>query len=227
MPASATACSFWKSNGLRQRRVERPDSALLTTTLLEDPDHVGYDFMKSNLNPQSILSAACVVLGLTCSGCATTQRGTGREELLALPYQQFDQMPASGWRSLSDRHQYGDAARLIEAYLTHHAQLPEDQGINLHFHAAQLFAFAGDVPNAIAHLDQAQYRVEPPAPLRWNDYIVATKAFLENDRASLLGARERIASGPTLDGKAVNLNVVDSLITHFGESYLVAYRGAK
>jgi hypothetical protein len=157
----------------------------------------------------------------------------GREHLkteLATAYAQFDQTAHQGWRALADQKRFGEAAELICAYLDAQSELREDERINLHFHAAQCLAMAGgdkSVEDALEHLTRARYASEPPdAPIRWNDYVNATEAFLRGDLQGLKLARERIASGPKLDGEQANLDVVDRLIANFGKAYLGAYGGA-
>ncbi len=143
-------------------------------------------------------------------------------------YQQFDQTPGQGWRALAEQKQFGEAARMIESYLAVRTNLTASDRVNLHFHAAQVLAFVGDaksVLDALGHLKQARYAVEPPdAPLRWNDYVAATEAFLKGDITTLKAARERIAAGPKLNGAPANLDVVDRLVTNFGKPYAEAYR---
>jgi hypothetical protein len=142
-------------------------------------------------------------------------------------YAQFDQTPHQGWRALTEQKRFGDAAELIRAYLDTHPELRADERINLHFHAAQCLALAGgakSVQDALEHLSHARYASEPPdSPIRWNDYVSATEAFLRGDLPALKSARERIASGPKLNGEQANLDVVDGLIANFGKSYAGAY----
>lgn len=152
-----------------------------------------------------------------------------RTALMQLSWREFDQSPGSGWRALSDRKQFAKAARLIEQYLAAHPELRPYEQVSLHFHAAQCFAHDGSkqsVANALAHLSAAKLNPEPiNSPIRWNDYVSATEAFLKGDIASLRAARERIASGPQLDGEIPNLRVVDRLIERFGQPYREAYGG--
>ena len=143
---------------------------------------------------------------------------------LALTYAEFDQRPHSGWRALADEKQFGEAAALIEAYLARHPQLDRFQRSNLHFHAAQLLAFAGKTEPALKHLERARLDPEPESsPIRWNDYVSATAAFLQRDRLRLVAARERIAKGAAVDREIPNLAVVDRLIARFDEPYAEAY----
>jgi hypothetical protein len=155
---------------------------------------------------------------LTLPACA----GDATRAALGLPYAQFDQTPHSGWRALADDQRLQEAAALIEAYLSSHQELDRFQRSNLHWHAAQALAMAGDTALALKHMPLARVDPEPPAsPLRWNDYVAATEAFLERDRGKLIAARQRMARANPGDA---NLPIVDALITHFDEPYSRAYR---
>ncbi len=200
-----------------------------------------YQFCKGDLihfRPSSaircILVLTTVVIDVCFAvGCTQKHLRTEHDELLTLGYQQFDQTPGSGWRILADRKEYREAAHLIETYMTRHQELTEQQAI-LHFHAAQLFAFAGDTSAAVAHLEYCHQSV-PRGSLAhiiervecWNDYVDATKAFLERDRGQLLAARERLASRPAAQGEIPNLKIVNSFVGHFGETYSIAYKEQK
>lgn len=200
-----------------------------------------YQFCKSDLihfRPSStircILVLTTVVINVCFAvGCTQKHLRTEHEELLTLGYQQFDQTPGSGWRILADRKQYREAARLIETYIAQNQEMTDQQAI-LHFHAAQLFAFAGDRPAAVAHLEHCRQSVPRGSPAHiiervecWNDYVDATKAFLERDREQLLAARERLASRPAVQGEIPNLKIVNSLVAHFGETYSTVYKEQK
>ncbi|MCC7374550.1 MAG: hypothetical protein IT581_07830 [Verrucomicrobiales bacterium] len=165
-----------------------------------------------------------VLLGVVLlSGCASHPVSDSDRALLTLPYWQFDQTPA-GWRSLADRKQFHEAAKLIEAYLLRHPELNSNEQAMLHFHAAQLFAFGDETSTALRHLGHANVPDGSPGfPSRWNDYVAATQAFLKHDRAGLLGARERLARGALTEQDRIYLGTVDWLIPRFGESYGTAY----
>jgi hypothetical protein len=159
------------------------------------------------------------------AGCASVP--SGYESSLRLSATEFNAI-ATNWRLLESRKEYVAAARLLEAYIARHAaSLAEEDRVLFHFHAAQEYAFAADYRRALRHLPRARYSAERTSfPIRWNDYVSATEAFLLRDRAGLQAARERIAAGPTWNGEVLNLNVVDSLIEHFDEPYLAAYMKA-
>jgi hypothetical protein len=161
---------------------------------------------------------------ILATGCA--QFPPGGDSLLRLSATEFNAV-GTNWRALEARGEYLSAARLLEAYIERRAAaFSEDEIVLLHFHAAQEFAFAGEYARTLSHLPKSRYSIEPMSVLRWNDYIAATEAFLKRDRVALLRARERIAGAPTWNGEILTLNVVDSLIEHFDESYLTAYTKA-
>jgi hypothetical protein len=143
-------------------------------------------------------------------------------------YQEFDQTPGQGWRALSDRKEFIPAARLIADYLAKNPGLKVHEKANLHFHAAQCLALDGSAASitaALAHLRESRVLPEPAnSPVRWNDYVTATEAFLKGDLPELKAARARIAEGPKgADGEVANLSVVDRLIAKFGQPYAEAY----
>lgn len=175
--------------------------------------------------------AVPLVLGLAWEILMGVSSLGGRPIYAAAPelsYQEFDQTPGNGWRTLVDNRRFAEAGRMIESYLAEQAKLTSSEKANLHFHAAQCFAMEGsktDITSALVHLRYARIHPESAdSPIRWNDYVTATEAFLMSDLPLLRASRARIASGPRLNGEVVNLDVVDRLIAKFGESYATAYR---
>jgi hypothetical protein len=150
------------------------------------------------------------------------------DDILMQGYDGFDQRPGRGWRAYADQGRHREAAEFIERYLAGQGGLEDWQKVNLHFHAAQCHALSGEpagVDKALAHLQHARHKSEyPESPVRWNDYVDATEAFLRSDLKALKAARARIAAGPKTDGKAPNLDVVDRLIERFGKPYAEAYK---
>jgi hypothetical protein len=145
---------------------------------------------------------------------------------LELNYEAFDQRPGSGWRKIADEGKYLEAAKLIDLYEREKEGLVEWQRVALRFHAGQMYASADKKELAIDRFKSTVVAKEPPdSPVRWNAYVQATIAFLEKDREKLLKLREEIAAGPKWQGKVPNLDVVDRLIEHFDQPYIVAYRG--
>jgi hypothetical protein len=116
-----------------------------------------------------------------------------------------------------------------------HPKLNDSQKAALHFHAAQALALAGDNAAALKHLPSARQKTDYPgypdiqrSMEGWNDYVSATEAFLQHDLKKLQAARERLAKSPALVSDPMfkqNVKIVDSLVTHFSESYKKAYAG--
>jgi hypothetical protein len=150
------------------------------------------------------------------------------EDLKALSWHEFDQTPGKYWRELMDVRRYREAAELIEQYLSLHPELEQGvqrlNGVNLHFHAAQCWAYLGDKERALKQLAQSKHDAEGKvtAGFLWNDYIAGTEAFLRNDRAALLSAHEKLAKGPEINKP--NLSVLDRLLANSGKSYAEAYQ---
>ncbi len=180
----------------------------------------------SHLNGVSFVLRVGVWAFLTTallSGCAARSRSDVHQGDLSLPYWDFDQTSA-GWRSLADKREFRKAAILIETYLPRHPELLPNQQAMLHFHAAQLFGFEADNREALHHL---KYTSVPDYstgfPARWNDYVAATRAFLQRDHAGLLAARDRMARSLSSEQDQTYLGVVDLLISRWEESYRSAY----
>jgi hypothetical protein len=136
-----------------------------------------------------------------------------RHPAILLPYEVFNQK-GSGWRAIYDRR--GDcrkAAEEIEMYFRFHPELGAADRTVLHFHAAQMFAFAGMISKVPPHLDQSTNAFMPS---EWNDMVIATRAFLMHDRAQLDAARQRMVAAHAPDD---SIQEADMLVAHFGESY--------
>lgn len=157
--------------------------------------------------------------------------------MLVLPLEEFDQSE-QGWRSLDDGGCEATAAEAIARYRELNAAALEGRDRTLLWHEGQLRAAAGQIEAAIPLL-LARRDEESEAD---QAYVDATVAFLRQDRAALLAARDRLAALPEPDGFAAaverfrqnypdyppptwptNLNVVDGLIACFGRPYGEAY----
>ena len=136
---------------------------------------------------------------------------------LDLSYEAFDQTEGQGFRPLAGECP-AEAANLIEAYIEHNEAT---QG-SLMWHVAQLRASAGDNVRAI-EAAQRCLREEDTGDFMWNDYVQATIAFLAHDYDSLLKHRDAVASRADVHpGNAINLKLINALVTHFGQSYAYA-----
>lgn len=140
------------------------------------------------------------------------------ESDMELSYKEFDQTMGSGFRALSQAGCEREAADLIEAYI----DATGAEQSSLRWHIAQLRASHGDYSEAIAYARDSLMDEEAASgvALRWNDYVLATIAFLEKDREALARHRDRVAEG-TDDhrGNAMNLRLLDALIDNFDASY--------
>ncbi len=161
-----------------------------------------------------VTSLVLVIFSILVGGCAT-QESRERTAMLSLSYSDFDQTYGSGFRVLYDSGRYFEAAVLIRDYLKAHPELTVSQQKFLHFHEAQLYAVAGRNTLAVEQLDQAIcYDKTSDLGANWNDNVAAMKAFLTQDRAALLTARDRLVAS-----NAPQRVVADNFIENLGSSY--------
>jgi hypothetical protein len=181
----------------------------------------------------TIRSAVLLLLGACIANFASSQAETtglpstdaNREALLSLPWEKFDQTQNSGWRVYVNptRKEYLEAADLIEAYLTRHSDLPARQRALSYFHAGMQYVFCarahgGDPLAAVPDLDRAIVPGNEPAhSVDWNEMVIATKAFLLGDRASLLAVKIRVAAMPRASVEWPNY--ADDLLNNLGKPY--------
>ena len=177
--------------------------------------------MKTTILVAALLAAA--VAPAAAADCAALYRQHLATDL-KLSYDQFDQTLGGGFRALVGQRCHKEAGDLLEAWM--HANHKDDESVR--WHLAQQRALQGDYPEALqwargtldVHEDVAKIH------LHWNDYVLATIAFLQHDKPALLAARERVAAGAMVSqGDAVNLKFVDSLVKNFDASYAVASEG--
>ncbi len=143
------------------------------------------------------------------------------DDLKQLSWHEFDQTKGKYWRELADVRRFKEAAELIEKMLSLHPELNRINASNLHFHAAQCWAFAGEMEHALTHLELAQHHTQVGG-LLWDSYVDGTAAFLKGDKRELLNAHERLAENAD-DLNKPNLCVLDRLVANFGKSYAEAY----
>lgn len=151
--------------------------------------------------------------------------------MLDMTFIAFDQGP-DGWRSLDNSLACSDYADDVLAdYRSRHGpDLTAANASLLMWHEAQVLAARGDSTRALALMRESAFPGEP----EWQRlYREGTIGFMENDRAKLESARDRLANLPrdpgltVPGGKAIpwppNLDVLDGLISCFGKPYSVAY----
>jgi hypothetical protein len=149
--------------------------------------------------------------------------GAGREALLNLDYNSFDQsLPAGGWRQFQMCPLFTRA--LIDAYTERHSQILQKQQWDvLVWHSGQISAMAGDYADAIAKMGQTLKPNEKPTDgFLWNPYAKATIAFLKKDLPALVAERKNLdlALSPL---SRINLRHVDAFIRCRESTYAVAY----
>ncbi len=144
---------------------------------------------------------------------------------LSLSYQAFDQTPDAGWRVLQAQRCYSEAAVLIEAWMAQSKTQPN----SVKWHLLQMHAYADNRPQALKLVPQLLFTAEQQqkSPFLWNDYVLATAAFLQRDLAALKLHREQLAQGSKIKPNALNLAAVDRLIHGFHLSYQQAYDAAE
>ena len=143
------------------------------------------------------------------------------ESDMDLSYEAFDQTMNQGFRVLAKEGCRKKAADLIEAYI----RVNSAEQRSLRWHIAQLRAMHGADAEAAryARMSLAEDEDFSKNALRWNDYVLATVAFLEEDLESLIEHRARVAEGVgEHQGNAMNLRLLDALVDNFGGEYAAA-----
>ena len=170
-----------------------------------------------------------------------------RAAMLTLTPDAFDQDVEGGWRALSSRPGCrAAAADLLEAYRKAHwgTLTPAELHLN-YWHEGQERASLDQRARAKPLLLAG---VNPSAPDAYAnafaEYAIGSVAFLDNDRAALQAARDRLAAVPApkdwpqlaADFRKkfgaemkwpMNLNVLDHMLACFGRSYDEASEGCK
>ncbi len=135
---------------------------------------------------------------------------------LGLPLDAFDQTEGQGFRALAAAGCSREAGDLIEAWIARHPPAPSQ----VHWHLAQQRAEHDDRPAAIAAARRSLKSGEATdAAFKWNDYVLATIAFLERDRPAFDRHRAVLAAAGSHAGNAMNLRLIDALGRHFDLDY--------
>lgn len=153
--------------------------------------------------------------------CAAALKKMGDAALRA-PVDRFDQDQTVGWRALADLGCFTAAALLIEYYALDY----DSKYRALKWHLAQMHASAGNVDKALeaAQLSLSPIQEQMHPDFDWNDYVLATMAFLRGDRPAFDKHRAalRVVS-PRSSMNSANESVLDSLDRCFGKGYRDAY----
>ena len=156
------------------------------------------------------------------------------DAMLALDRDAFDQdLPDGGWRGLSRKGCYNEAAELIRTW--RHEK--RDHNSILYWHEGQMRAYAGETEEAVALFRRTYTAPEDDGDFGWNYYVSGTIAFLTGDREALTKAMEGLATIPEPsnnsftrpDGTVVqmswppNMNVLKGFEACWGKPYIDAY----
>lgn len=194
---------------------------------------------------------AALLVGLSAQAQVASERGSERPEgektaaeciedrelFFSMDFWTFDQDPERGHRAIGRK----PGCELVAADLIrdYHARLRAigepvtieyDQQVVtisatgevslLYWHEGQIRAFEGQTEQAI-ELFTLSLKPEAENHGAWNEYALASIAFLENDLPELKRQRSAMARSEPPD--SINLGVVDGLIECFGATYRKAY----
>ncbi len=140
---------------------------------------------------------------------------------MSLSYKEFDQTMGKGFRAMVNSQCDKEVADLIEKYI----EVNGAKQSSLRWHIAQSRAHANDYTAAIKWSKSVLKESEDfkENALRWNDYVLATIAFLEKDKEALIFHRNKVALGKEEHfGNSLNLKYLDSLIKYFDKNYKFA-----
>lgn len=141
---------------------------------------------------------------------------------LTLAFAAFDQDDAGGWRDLDNQQCPQQAAQLIQRYL----EAQPDSPAVVRWHLAQAQGAAGNTAQARATA-LTTLRPEPgpfPPGFRWNDYVLATVAFWDQDLPSFKHHAAQVAARTAADPvtrsmNAANAKILNKLLQCFGTPY--------
>ena len=165
-------------------------------------------------------TAATPAVPSATGGCAALYRERLAVDL-DLPYETFDQTEGRGFRILAGAGCPAEAADLIEAWVAKNATTRR----SLDWHIAQMRAEAGATDAAVAAAKRSLISDDEARAnaFKWNDYVLAVIAFLQQDRAAFDRHRTVLATAADAHaGNAMNLRFLDRLAAGFGGSYAAA-----
>ena len=165
--------------------------------------------------------APAISLGAVAADCKQALKQVG-PAAMQLSVTQFDEDESKGWRALQNQECFAEAAQLIEYYALEY----DSNYRRLKWHLAQMHASASNTSEALAaarlSISPVQEQMHPE--FDWNDYVLATIAYLQKDRVAFevhrTSLKARAAKSPL---NASNVAVVEGLAACFEKPYLVAY----
>ena len=170
------------------------------------------------------MSILLALLMQACSPEPCFESPAERASMLQLAEDSFDQYNDRGWRLVSSRggHCRIAAAELILEYIERRGEDDLILPYLAHWHAGQMFAMAGETSRALRQF-RFSYVYDGGSrsdTLMCNEYVTGTIAFLENDRDTLIAARNAFP-----DESHMNRGVLDGLLACFEEPYSIACGG--
>ena len=173
---------------------------------------------------QPIIFAILFFSALTARAECDSLLMNGLSNDLKLTYEEFDQTPGHGWRTLEAQKCYSEAATLLEQYIISN----NANQTSLKWHLLQMYAFSDEREKALEIVSDTLLTSEQQgsSPFLWNDYVLATAGFLEKDFAKLKFHRDNLAKyGKGFKPNEINLATLDRLIENFDKTYRMAYIG--
>ena len=168
---------------------------------------------------------ALAVLVIACAGCQKTWTST---DLTMTTYGTFNNSVDKGWRGLAADSKYLDAANLIGRYIDANQPILESWQIGiLRFHQGQMFGCAGRIQQALQAITEAKtHDLTGGNQADYSAYIDATAAFLREDKAALISARDDIQAAPSTGANDILRTKSQVLVNKFGSSYRKAWEAA-
>lgn len=159
------------------------------------------------------------------------------DDYLSLDFWTFDQDPERGWRAIlmtpgcelaaadliADYHRNlreRGAPVIVDHPQGQHTISPDGRVFILYWHEGQIRAFEEQTDRAI-DLFGKSIKPDSESYQGWNEYVLASIAFLEKDLEELKTQRSLLATKE--GGMQINLGVIDGLIACFEKSYADAY----
>ena len=167
------------------------------------------------------LTAAVVV----SAGCQKTWTST---DLTMTTYGTFNTSMEKGWRELAVKGQFQDAADLIGRYIDANETILESWQVGiLRFHQGQMLGCAGKTSEALDAIAEARtHDLTGGAKADYGDWMKANEAFLREDKAALIAARDAINAAPSTGPNGILQTKVQVLVNNFGSSYKKAWKAA-
>ena len=166
----------------------------------------------------TIASQATPVAVLDCTLTAADKAANAR-----LSFDDFDQRGTlrSTWRALSEGGCERQAIEAAEDYLLHGPPRTDTEQRDVSWHLAQSLALVGDEREAAYIMAGTREPGTASDGFDWNDYVIASWAFLLKDRARFDAAAARLASAGE-DNRANSAHIA-ALGRCWNRPYKIAY----